>query len=116
VFFGGLDYHPAPFMEGDFAVQNGQVIQLPGFGPVRFQVFPDQLEIINETMPGHMLAPGYVDRQVVQIGDDVFIRTYGVGTGPYGDLNSGAASAMWHSVDAQIARSLMLYPPTIIHP
>lgn len=103
-------------MNGDFQVQNGQVFPLPGFGPVRFQVFPDQLEIINETMPGHMLAPGYVDRQVLQVDGDVYIQTYGAGVGPYGAMNAAGANVMWHSVDAQITRSLTLYPPTIIHP
>lgn len=115
VFGEGLDRYPAPFMNGDY-VSNRDIVALPGLGPVRFQVFPGDMEVINETMPGHQLAPGYVDRQVIQTGDDVYIQTHGAGTGSYADMNAAGANVLWHSVDAQIARSLTLYPPTVIHP
>ena len=115
VFSQGLDRYPAPFLSGDY-VANNQILSLAVFGPVRFQVYANDMEIINETMPGHLLAPGYVDRQVTQAGDNVYIQTFGEGTGELSDMNSAAASLMWQSVDAQIARSLVLYPQTVIVP
>lgn len=116
VFGEGLDRYPAPFMSGDY-VSNNEIQPVFGFGPVRFQVYPENMEIINETMPGHLLAPGYVERQVIQVGDDVFVQTRGVGIGTLADINSAGSNIMWHTVDSQIANSLhALYPPTRINP
>lgn len=82
-----------------------------------FKVREDALTIINETLPGHVLHPGYVERRVVDVDGVVYIQTRGVGTGALGYLNVAGANVLWHSVDAQIARELRgIYPQTVIVP
>ncbi len=103
-------------MNGNTAVYNGLKINLHIFGSVRFQVFPKNFQVVNETMPEHLLAPGYVDRRVIQVGNVIYIQTHGEGTGPFGELNADAADTLWHAVDAQIINSLPIYPPSRIKP
>jgi hypothetical protein len=116
VFSEGLSRYPAPGLDGSY-VRNQEIRELPAFGKTQFLVDRNNFKIRNVTLPGHLLHPGYVERQVITNGTRVFIRTHGVGTGRFGFLNTAAASVLWTSVDAQIARSLIgVYPKTIIVP
>ncbi|NZA26116.1 hypothetical protein H0E84_06935 [Luteimonas sp. SJ-92] len=114
VFYQGLLYQPFPGPRLEAPASNGQITSVPGFGLVRTLVYPDHLLIRNETLPGHLLHPGEVSRQVLQGGSQVFIRTTGTGTG----LGWGSwaqilgAPFLWHSVDIQLRQSLPVYPPS----
>jgi hypothetical protein len=117
VFQSGTMYHPAPGFDGSAPVQHFEVREVPGLGDVRFHVFEDELRIVNETMPGHKLHPGYVERQVLQIDQRVFIRTRGVGIGPMPNLNEAGMPIVWPAVDQQALNRLHgIYPPTRVFP
>jgi hypothetical protein len=116
VFKEGLDRYSAPGLDGSY-IKNGETRNLPGFGKTSFIVDEKNMKITNVTQPGHILYPGYVERQVLALDGRVLIQTRGVGTGNFGSLNVAGANIMWHSVDAQIANSLNgLFPPTRIVP
>lgn len=115
VYHSGLKYHPAPGFDGSAPIRHLDVREVPGLGDVRFHVFDDELKIVNATMPGHRLHPGYVERQVIQVDQRVYIRTHGVGIGAMSNANVAGMPIVWPAVDAHIARSLHgIYPPTRI--
>ena len=55
--FEALRHNATPFQFGARINETGDVITIPGLGPVRETVFADQMTIVNSTMDGHLLAP-----------------------------------------------------------
>jgi len=65
VFQDGLRYFPSPSFWPQQRSDGSWSIAIPA-GPVTHTVDPDGLTIINTTLPGHLLYPGTVFREVVQ--------------------------------------------------
>ena len=80
-------------------IKPGDTSDLLGLGPVAHDVDTDNQAISNTTLPGHLLHPGKVERQVIQRGDMIYVRTYGDGIGDFGRLNEALAGALWGTVD-----------------
>lgn len=88
---------------------DGGVVDIPNLGPVRQMVYPDRLEIVNTTLPGHRLHPGNVFRSIVQEGDNLYVVTQGYGTGVLPAANEIAARPTWQATDLGIRRELNPY-------
>ena len=73
---------------------------------VKHHVFPAHLTVVNTTVKGmHRLHPGNVSRRVVQEGDDIYVVTHGLGTGPrYYPLagKDTGVKRVWQHVDEGI--------------
>ncbi|MDX2259731.1 MAG: Hint domain-containing protein [Hyphomicrobiaceae bacterium] len=102
---------------------NGDV----GFVPVALGFvshwFDDQsMTAVNVTIPNmHTLHPGIVVRSVISRGDEVFIKTVGIGNGFAPNTNEKLASAFWPFMDLYIARETLdefdlLVMPDIVAP
>ncbi|WP_394240986.1 PAAR domain-containing protein [Halopseudomonas laoshanensis] len=96
--------HPAPGMLSNISevvdgqVSNAQIgyaTEHDDFGPVVHSVSADGLIVRNTTLSDHNLFPGYVERQVFQRDNKVYIRTIGEGTGPMGSANEMFSIPMW---------------------
>ena len=98
--FEGLRHFPAPGYDGVLAVENNQEKTLPFFGPVHHSVSANS--VINTTLEGHLLFPGFVERAVEQRGDAIFVTTHGEGTGRLPLLNIWFSDPLWSSVDRNI--------------
>lgn len=98
----GLLLNAAPGATGP--VTNGQISNLPGFGPVQHIVDPVQMSVTNVAQPGHVLYPGTVTREVVVQGGKVYIQTTGTGTGQFSGINVLASKALWATTDSAIAQ------------
>lgn len=109
--FEALRYHAAPFQSNRIA-RDGDETGIPGLGKVKHFVFPEQMTIVNTTLPGHLLHSGNVFRRVVQDGDDIYIETEGYGTGLFPRSNERAASGLWEQVDQSIRRWVNSLVPT----
>lgn len=81
----------------------GNIVNVPGLGPVVQTVNWETMTVTNTTMPGHLLHPGTVSRQVIGIGGDIYIETVGWGTGTLGAANSYFANDVWTAMDLLIA-------------
>lgn len=99
--------HPAPgtfrnsveIVDGQYGqAQLGYPIELDNFGPIVHSVSSDGLTIRNSTVEGHMLHPGYVQREVFARGGKVYIRTTGEGIGDYRWLNDALSTSMWNTL------------------
>lgn len=51
-------------------------------GAIRSTVDADNLNVTNETLPGHVFYKGIVNRSVVETPAGIFVRTEGFGTNP----------------------------------
>lgn len=84
-------------------VSDGQVSNLPLFGPVQHSVDAAHMKIVNSTLPGHLFYPGTVTREVVVSNGKVYIQTTGTGTGQFAGINVAGSGPLWGSLDSQIA-------------
>ena len=81
---------------GNGPMQSGQVSNLPILGNVTTYVDANDLTVFNVTNPGHLLAPGIVERSVVQGTDGLFhINTYGEGNGILPSFNDALAGTVF---------------------
>ncbi|AOT07731.1 RHS repeat-associated core domain-containing protein [Pseudoalteromonas luteoviolacea] len=101
----GLVRYPAPGANGKSATQDEQIGYALGVGLVRHEISKNGT-VINVTLPPnesgifrHILAPGIVRRWVSEDRNNVYIHTYGVGTGPFATLNEGLKNVVWYPVD-----------------
>lgn len=95
--FQSLKRHVIPFQRSQESV-NGEIMDVPGLGPIRQFVDPDRLTIVNTTLPGHELHPGNVHRSIVQKGKDLYVVTEGYGTGAFPRANE-RGSLIWAEPD-----------------
>jgi RHS repeat-associated protein len=99
--------YPAPGADGNEV--NDEQIGDALVGLVRHEVSADGGTVINVTLPGkkgdylgrHLLHPGIVRRWITQDKNNVYIHTYGEGTGSFGMLNREFSELLWGSVDNQ---------------
>jgi len=90
--------------------QNGPIINgaisdaagLPGYNPVRSYYDWDDVGGWNVTQPGHLLHPGAVFRDLVQVDQTVYVYTYGVGAGALGLSNNIASQLYWDDINAGV--------------
>lgn len=97
-----LQQFAAPGQTG--TVTDGQISNLPLFGPVKHIVDPVSKAVSNVAQPGHLLYPGTVVREVVVANGKVYIQTTGTGTGQFAGLNVLGSQALWSALDNQIAQ------------
>ena len=102
-----MQRYPAPGASGtpvkDEQIGNAQI------GLVRHEVSADGGTVLNITLPPknngfiprHLLDPGIVRRWVTQDKNNVYIHTYGEGTGFAGGLNSRLKHFVWDRMDKQ---------------
>jgi len=103
----GLQRYPAPGASGEPVSDEQMGFALP-VGYVRHEVSADGGTVMNVTLPPnekgiprHLLNPGIVRRWVTQDKNNVYIHTYGEGTGPLGRPNEILKHQVWDRVDAQ---------------
>jgi len=84
-------------------ISDGQVSNLPLFGPVQHSVDAAHMKIVNSTLPGHLFSPGTVTREVVVSNGKVYIKMTGTGTGQFAGINVVGSGPLWGSLDSQIA-------------
>jgi len=90
-----LTKNPAPGVSGA-PVQDGSTHNVPLLGPVTTTVSPGSQTIVNSTLPGHQLYPGYVVRSVVSDSSgNIGVENTGYVTGQMGGLNSFLAPWVW---------------------
>ncbi len=58
--------------------------------------------VINITLPGHRLDPGWIARDAVVMYGSIYIRTLGYGQGSYGFFNNLLKHSVWDSVDQKV--------------
>ena len=97
----GLLRNAAPGQNGP--ASTGNIVNVPGLGPVVQTVNWETMTVTNTTMEGHLLHPGTVSRQVIGIGGDIYIETVGWGTGTLGAANTYFANDLWTAMDLLIA-------------
>ena len=102
-----MQRYPAPGASGE-PISDEQVGFAIPVGYVRHEVSADGGMIINITLapneigvPRHLLNPGIVRRWVTQDKNNVYIHTYGEGTGPLGRPNEILKHQVWDGVDKQ---------------
>jgi hypothetical protein len=79
--FDSLRKYPAPTAYYADGVSSGQISDLRVFGATLHIVDEANFAVFNITQPSHLLAPGYVYRNVTVINGDVYVQTYGEGIG-----------------------------------
>lgn len=90
-----LRNQPAP------GTKTGDTTDIPILGRVRH--LSESSSTLNITLDGeHRLAPGVVSRRVVEEGNYVYIRTYGLGFGAAPLANEAFAPALWKAQDRLI--------------
>lgn len=99
--------HATPFQRETSV--DGVEIDIPVVGPVRQQVDPGRLTVVNTTLPGHVLHSGNVHRSIVQEGDDLYVVTHGYGTGIFPQQNEKRAESVWRRSDHNIRHELSPY-------
>jgi hypothetical protein len=97
VYNEGLLHYPTPWIDTG-AVATGD-IKFAALGWVQETVDPTNLSVTNTTTIIHSLYPGDVMRQVVQVGDNIYIVTYGNGSGLFPGVNEDAAPPLWTFTD-----------------
>ena len=70
------------------------------FGPVRHDVNSNL--VVNVSLDGHILFPGFVKRELEGGTNGFFIKTHGEGTGRLGLLNVLFADTLWSGIDKSI--------------
>src|ERR1700674_3018561 len=104
--FEALRSNSTPFQNGVRINETGDVTDIPGLGSVQHIVDAERMTIVNTTMDGHILHPGNVFRQIIQEGDNIFVRTSGYGVGILPDINNSLGPSLWQSVDVGIRNQL----------
>jgi len=95
----GTFSNKSPIADGQYGIaQLGYPVELDNFGPIVHSVSADGLIIRNSTVSGHLLHPGYVERQVFQRAGGIYIRTTGEGMGNHGVLNNSLSRPMWNGL------------------
>lgn len=97
-----LQQFAAPGQTG--AVTDGQISNLPFFGPVKHLVDAEHKTVTNVAQPGHLFYPGTVTREVVVTNGKVYIQTTGVGSGQFAGINVLGSQQLWSQLDNQIAQ------------
>ncbi|BDD06013.1 hypothetical protein [Aureibacter tunicatorum] len=107
--YQSLRQNAAPGAEGTQVAESdaGTLLNVSLLGTVKSLADESTLSVVNKTMPGHMLHPGAVLRQVVLSDRKLMIRTTGIGKGVFPKLNNLLASTIWEPVDAKIRESLL---------
>jgi RHS repeat-associated protein len=90
-----------------FPAYTGDRVNVIFAGPITQFVYPDILSIYNVTLTGHWFDPGYVERSVIQIGDTVYVRTEGEGTGQNRWLNMLTARPAFELLDSVIRMQVL---------
>ena len=76
------------------------------FGFVAHTVDPEGLTITNTTLPGHLLYPGTVFREVQERGDEIWIVSKGYGNGILPWFNERFAPGLFQLLDTMVALTL----------
>jgi RHS repeat-associated protein len=97
--------NPAPGVTPRQPTQTGDVNNV-GIGPVNLGpivtvVSPTTNTIWNLTMPGHMLAPGWVQRDVVVKDGATWVTNTGGGDGPFSTVNDLLSPIVWGGQNPQ---------------
>lgn len=71
--------YPAPGRESTSKVRTRERSRLFGTDPVVFEVDDKNRIVVNSTLPGHAFEDGQVIREVVRIGEKIYVRTIGHG-------------------------------------
>ncbi len=110
-----LKFYAAPGQVGEASTDDIQFV--PGDNPVTQIVNDNNYSVENVTLPGHILDPGNVVRQVVQVGDSIYISTVGTGTGNFKTLNDIVGSGIiFPELDNTIRTNLQPLTEPIIAP
>ena len=114
VFEQGLLHLPAPMPWRDSPIANRTETHLKGFGPIETLVLRERHMIVNVTVHGHKLHPGFVERRVIQAGSMVYIESTGrgVGLGWAAGAQEFASTPLWRTIDVTIRRRLPVWPPS----
>ena len=83
----------------EFATPFGLVFAGPGFVS---HYRPSTDTVINITTDAHLLDPGVVVRRIEIINGEYHIRTFGMGTGFFQNINEDWASAVWSIADNRV--------------
>lgn len=81
-------------------VTSSSITKIPILGSVKHTIDEAKYAIINTTLPGHLLHPGAVERQIVQRGNEIGILTIGTGNGLLPKLNNYLAPYVWRGPDS----------------
>ncbi len=104
--WGNLKSHPAPtlFFDPyshifDPPVGNGSTNFAFPVGYVTTWYNDASMSLVNVTQPGaHLLNPGVVIRQLIDVNGEIKIVTIGFGNGSLGDINTLASQPLWDNV------------------
>ena len=88
-------------------VNDGDVTDIPGLGPVKHTVSKDAPSVKNTTQPEHLLHPGTVERRVEQESDgNIVIVTSGSGDGLLPGANVKLAPYVWSGPDERLRQEV----------
>lgn len=93
--YDALKKYPAPFVFNANGVAQDEVSHVTGFGPVRHVVNAENLSVTNVTLGNHELHPGLVFQQIYKDGEEIGVRTIGIGTGAWGWQSEVLAPVVW---------------------
>lgn len=80
-------------------VTDGSKTKITGLGTVEHSVDPSSFTVTNTTQSDHVLHPGTVQRQIVEQGGEVGVRTTGTGEGVLPRVNTALAPLVWTPPD-----------------
>lgn len=94
-----LMFNPAPGVVLNESLKSGDVNNVNlgpiNIGPITTTVDSCKQSITNTTMPGHMLHPGWVQRDVIFDGSATWVKNTGGGDGPFSTANTVFAPLVW---------------------
>ncbi|HEX6591565.1 MAG TPA: hypothetical protein VF050_06170, partial [Moraxellaceae bacterium] len=105
---GSLRY-PVPGASG-IPIVDEQVVYAAPVGFVRTEVYDEGAELINVTLPFHLLHPGIVKRWLEETPDSITLHTYGEGTGAMPAINEALSGLLWSRVDEKVFGYMRLHP------
>lgn len=105
---GSLRY-PVPGASG-IPVVDEQVSYAVPVGFVRTEVYVEGAELINVTLPLHVLFPGIVTRWLEATPAGITLHTYGEGTGKMPDVNVALSGLLWTRVDDKVFDYMRRHP------
>lgn len=104
-----LKQYAAPGQSGP--AYSGKVVSVPALGNVVQQVREGSMTVVNSTMEGHLLYPGFVERSVIVEGGRIYIQTRGMGTGNFSGQNVVNSPALWGAQDLAISLYIATHRP-----
>lgn len=105
----GLVRYPVPGAPG-LPVVDEQVSYAVPVGFVRTEVYAEGAELINVTLPLHVLFPGIVTRWLEATPAGITLHTYGEGTGKLPAVNVALSGLLWTQVDDKVFEYMRRHP------